>query len=108
MRGRAFRAAAMLALLAGCGSGTAPSANRQDAAPAPPPVDAAVPRPASGTNRTAEAPADEVALASLSRGQRRAYEQGLGDCRAGRYRPADHPEAYRIGCAAAHDRQGPP
>lgn len=91
--------AAMLALLAGCGDEQAGPGNRRQAARAPvsvvaPPANEAI----------ADPPQSDAALAAMSPRQRRAYERGLADCRAGRYRPADHPEAYRIGCAAAHDR----
>jgi len=43
------------------------------------------------------------ALTDLSPAQRRAYELGYRDCSEGRYAPANHLEAYRIGCAAAHN-----
>ena len=43
------------------------------------------------------------ALTDLSPAQRRAYELGYRDCSQGRYAPANHLEAYRIGCAAAHN-----
>jgi len=81
--------AAMTALLAGCGSPPTPAGNRQAAAPA---------------EAVADRPQTDSAIASLSPGQRRAYDRGLADCRVGRYRPENHPEAYRIGCAAAHER----
>lgn len=42
-------------------------------------------------------------LASMTPYQRRAYDRGLRDCRAGRYEPERYPESYRIGCAAAQD-----
>ena len=89
------RGLALALLLAGCGQ--APS---NDAQPAPaPPANVAGPPP--------EAPPapDPEALEGLSPSQRRAYQKGLEDCRAGRYEPDRWPEAYRIGCAAAHDGQ---
>ncbi|HMG48391.1 MAG TPA: hypothetical protein VK614_13140 [Allosphingosinicella sp.] len=94
---RGLPAAAILALLAGCGQ--PPAENRQQS-PRPAATRAAPPPPAK-----VEASADETAdLAGLSPRQRRAYERGLADCRAGRYDPDRYPEAYRIGCAAANDR----
>ena len=88
---------AALPLLLACGSG-APPQNRQE----PPPVPAKMmPPPAKAA---AEEVPDPAAVAGLSPSQRRAYERGLADCRAGRYDPDRYPEAYRIGCAAANDR----
>ena len=49
-------------------------------------------------------PRDDPGLAGLSPAQRRAYQLGYRDCSHGRYAPANHLEAYRIGCGAAHDR----
>lgn len=54
---------------------------------------------------TSQDPADP-GLAGLTPYQRRAYDRGFSDCRAGRYEPDRYPESYRIGCAAAHDREG--
>jgi hypothetical protein len=81
-----------------------PGTNAAAAAPAPaPPAPAATP----GANRAEAAPERTAApnpeVAGLSPAQRRAYELGYGDCRQGRYAPGNHLEAYRIGCAAAHD-----
>jgi hypothetical protein len=88
---------AAMPLLLACGSG-APPQNRQE----PPPVPAKMmPPPAKAA---AEEAPDPAAVAGLSPSQRRAYERGLADCRAGRYDPDRYPEAYRIGCAAAQDR----
>jgi hypothetical protein len=64
--------------------------------PAPPKASAPVAEPAP-------AAPDPAALEGLTAFQRRAYEKGFEDCRAGRYQPDRWPEAYRIGCAAAHD-----
>ncbi|HEV2817465.1 MAG TPA: hypothetical protein VGW40_09640 [Allosphingosinicella sp.] len=99
MIGRAAFAAALLALIAGCGGEDPQPGDRRKAVPR------AANLVAPEINETAaDAPISDDALASMSPRQRRAYDRGLADCRAGRYRPADHPEAYRIGCAAAHDR----
>jgi hypothetical protein len=89
-----------LLLLAGCGQGAVPPApeNRQmPVAPTPPPA---------AVNNVTEAEPDEppADLNAMSPRQRRAYDKGLADCRAGRYEPDPWPEAYRIGCAAANDR----
>jgi hypothetical protein len=85
---------AALLLLAACGR-EAPPQQRQEP-PTPP-----VPAKAAAAEPTPDPPAD---LAGMSPRQRRAYQAGLADCRAGRYQPDPYPEAYRIGCAAAHDR----
>ena len=82
------------------------------------------PRPTAGTNEVLTQPAPaaaparaanatqavalpkqalDPAVADLSPAQRRAYELGYRDCSEGRYAPGNHLEAYRIGCAAAHD-----
>lgn len=55
---------------------------------------------------SAEVPQDGAGLADMSPYQRRAYEQGYRDCRAGRYAPDPWPEAYRIGCGAAQGAEG--
>lgn len=90
----------MLGLLSAC-RGEAPGpVNRQDTARPPPAVVAA---PAAN-EAISEPPQAEAGLAAMTPGQRRAYRRGLADCRAGRYEPLNHPESYRIGCAAAHDR----
>jgi uncharacterized protein DUF4431 len=92
---RAPATIAMLALLAAC---------RNEAPRPEPPVKVAAP----AVNEAApDPPQSDNALASMSPGQRRAYDRGLADCRAGRYAPANHPEAYRIGCAEAHDAPPP-
>jgi len=97
MRGLAI--GAMLALLAACQSEAPRPGNSQDAVRPP----ARVATPAA--NEAVAAPADPPAdLAGMSPRQRRAYQAGLADCRAGRYAPDPYPEAYRIGCAAANDR----
>lgn len=94
-------AAALLALLAGCGEAPAPPAPQPRATPSPappapvPPANAAEPPPGSLP--------DESGLADMSPRQRRAYEAGRRDCAAGRYEPDPHSEAYRIGCAAAQE-----
>jgi hypothetical protein len=49
--------------------------------------------------------ADDPGLAEMSPSRRRAYEQGFRDCSAGRYNPDPYPEAYRIGCGAAQERE---
>ncbi|MEA3031525.1 MAG: hypothetical protein QOJ53_593 [Sphingomonadales bacterium] len=91
---------AALLILAGCGSGNPPAQNRQE--PAPPPLKApAVPK-AEPVANAAGVP-DDSGLAQMSPSRRRAYDRGFADCRAGRYDPDRYPEAYRIGCAAAHD-----
>jgi len=71
-------------------------------APRPAPARPSAPAadPAAGP---APAAPDPAALEGLTRFQRRAYEKGFEDCRAGRYAPDRWPEAYRIGCAAAND-----
>ncbi|HKR24623.1 MAG TPA: hypothetical protein VJS15_05155 [Allosphingosinicella sp.] len=98
MTGRRQVAVVLLSLLAACGE--------RAKAPEPPPT-AAQPPPT-----TPSGPADNVAappqdgppdLRGLSPSQRRAYERGFADCRAGRYEPDNFPEAYRIGCAAAQE-----
>ncbi|TMJ19157.1 MAG: hypothetical protein E6G92_04945 [Alphaproteobacteria bacterium] len=64
------------------------------------------PAPAKAGGRTVEpvpAAPDPGAIEGLTPFQRRAYEKGFEDCRTGRYEPDRWPEAYRIGCAAAHD-----
>jgi hypothetical protein len=87
-------------LLAGCGQGT-PPANRTQ----PPANIVAPPVPAPANAIVEPAPEDPpVDIAGMSPRQRRAYDKGLADCRAGRYEPDPWPEAYRIGCAAANDR----
>jgi hypothetical protein len=91
---------AMLALLAACQS-EAPRPGNSQGAPAPPSNVAA---PAAN-GAMADAPQSDAALTAMSPSQRRAYDRGLADCRAGRYQPAYHPEAYRIGCAAAQDEK---
>lgn len=98
---RSLPAAAILALLAGCGEASPPppvNVLPPDAAPK-----AALPPAPAPALANVAGPADPE-LAELSPRQRRAYEKGLADCRAGRYEPDPWPEAYRIGCAAAHDR----
>jgi hypothetical protein len=97
MRGPAV--IALLALLAACESEAPGPGNDQNTAQ--PPANAAAP---AANAVVADAPQADDALAGMSPGRRRAYDRGLADCRAGRYAPANHPEAYRIGCAAAHDR----
>jgi hypothetical protein len=96
---RRFACLAGVPLLLACGSGTPPQ-HRQE--PPPVPAKAMPPRPPARA-AAGEAP-DPAAVAGLSPSQRRAYERGLADCRAGRYDPDRYPEAYRIGCAAAQDR----
>jgi len=90
---------AALLLLSACGSGAQP-ASRQEGA-SPPPKAPAPPKAAPAGN--ASAPVDP-GLAEMSPSRRRAYDRGFADCSAGRYDPDRYPEAYRIGCAAAHDR----
>jgi hypothetical protein len=98
---RGLATSATLALMAACQS-EAPRPGNGQGAPAPP---ANVSAPAAN-EAIADAPQSDAALAAMSPGRRRAYDRGLADCRAGRYQPANHPEAYRIGCAAAQD-EGP-
>jgi hypothetical protein len=95
---------ALVLLAAACQNGHPPSpahasVNAAAAAPATAPAPLAVNavQPPAPQNRAAD-----PAIADLSRAQRRAYELGYRDCSQGRYAPADHLEAYRIGCAAAH------
>ena len=64
-----------------------------------------------GEQNEADPPANEAmpeeldpGLAGMTLYQRRAYDRGFRDCRAGRYDPDRYPESYRIGCAAAQDR----
>jgi hypothetical protein len=90
---------AALVLLAGCGGGAAE--NRQEPPKAAAPLPRAAPMNVIAEPAAPDPPAD---LAGMSPRQRRAYEAGVADCRAGRYAPEYYPEAYRIGCAAAHDR----
>ena len=100
----------LLALLLGaCGSGQAPAGRGQANAAQPAPR--ALPAKAAPAASNAQAPEesrgpprDDPSLAGLSPAQRRAYELGYRDCSQGRYAPANHLEAYRIGCGAAHDR----
>jgi hypothetical protein len=92
-------AAGLSVLLAACGQ--APSQKRQPA-PSPPVVNRVTPVPTAPSSSNVTAP-DPAALEGLSPFQRRAYQKGFEDCRAGRYEPDRWPEAYRIGCAAAHD-----
>jgi len=96
--------------LGACGSGQAPAnhgeVNAAHPAPSVPPTKAA---PAANVVQAApeasdEPPRDDSGIAGLSPAQRRAYELGYRDCSHGRYAPANHLEAYRIGCGAAHDR----
>ena len=98
---------ALVLLAAGCTSGhppprQAPGENAAHAAPATAP---ALPANAA-PGRANQSRADTPDLAGLSTAQRRAYEHGYRDCSQGRYAPANHLEAYRIGCAAAHDQAG--
>jgi hypothetical protein len=60
-------------------------------------------RASEPTAPPASAAPDPAALEELTPFQRRAYKKGFEDCGAGRYEPDRWPEAYRIGCAAAHD-----
>jgi hypothetical protein len=92
---------ALALLIAGC---QPPEARNEAAsvntiiAPQPAPPKASAP-----TVEPAPAAPDPGAIEGLTPSQRRAYEKGFEDCRAGRYDPDRWPEAYRIGCAAAHD-----
>ena len=95
---------ALVLLAAACQNGHPPphahaSANSAGAvqAPAPATPPATTVQPPAAQDRV-----PDPALADLSPAQRRAYELGYRDCSQGRYAPADHLEAYRIGCAAAH------
>jgi hypothetical protein len=103
------RLASLLVLLAGaCDNGHPPPRPPQNAAqPAP----SAPPAAAHKVNEVQAAPddvppRDDPGVAGLSPAQRRAYELGYRDCSQGRYAPDNHLEAYRIGCGAAHDRNG--
>lgn len=60
----------------------------------------------SPTNDAMPDDSADPGLARMTPYQRRAYDRGFRDCRAGRYDPDRHPESYRIGCAAAHDGNG--
>jgi hypothetical protein len=102
---------ALVGLTTGCGSGTPPhKSSRQPvahpAAAAPPAARAASAVKAAPAAPATEAAPDDADLAGLSAAQRRAYDLGYRDCSHGRYAPANHLEAYRIGCGAAHDRAG--
>jgi len=107
------KALALLALIASaCGSGESPlqSSRQNEARPASTPP-ATTPGAASPSANAAQAapvaaPRDDPGLAGLSPRQRRAYDTGYRDCSAGRYDPDPYPEAYRIGCGAAHDAAG--
>ena len=93
---------AALSWLGACGGGQ--PTNKQEP-PAPPPPPSPPPAPVPEVNKVEARPAgDDPGLAAMSPSRRRAYDRGLADCRAGRYDPDPWPEAYRIGCAAAHDR----
>ena len=98
----------LVLLLAACESGQAPAghdqANAARPAPSAPPAAPAAPAAKAAGNETEAVPDDDPGLAGLSPAQRRAYELGYRDCSQGRYAPANHLEAYRIGCGAAHDR----
>jgi len=104
-----------LILLAGaCGGGGDSEEAPKNGAGAPENApENAISRPAGrGEETQANPPANEAmpedsvdpGLAAMTPYQRRAYDLGLRDCSAGRYEPDRHPEAYRIGCAAAQDR----
>jgi hypothetical protein len=101
------RLASLLVLLASaCGSagpappGNAPAAVNETRMPA----NHAAPAPQLANQAEPGPVPDDPDLSGLSPRQRRAYEQGYRDCSAGRYDPDPYPEAYRIGCGAAHDR----
>ena len=98
-------AAALLLLASACGGPgePAPQNDPRPPADAPAPSQANLARPAANEAIAAEDPADP-GVAGMSPSQRRAYERGHRDCRAGRYQPEKYSEAYRIGCAAAQDR----
>lgn len=98
---RRLRLAALLAL-AGCQPPQPHETANQTAANIAAP--AAVPREENKAAQAAPTAPDPADLASLSPSQRRAYERGFADCRAGHYDPERGPEAYRLGCAAANDR----
>lgn len=103
------RLALLLILLASaCENGHPPrhSAASNAAAPAPaaPPAAKAEAPASIGQPARDTPPADDPDLAGLSPAQRRAYALGYRDCSHGLYAPGNHLEAYRIGCAAAHDR----
>ena len=98
----------LVLILGACGSGQAPAgrneANAARTAPSAPPAAPAAPVANAAANEAEAVPNDDPGLAGLSPAQRRAYELGYRDCSHGRYAPANHLEAYRIGCGAAHDR----
>ena len=111
---RVAAASAVLALLAACRS-EAPSPDNLAANVAVAPANQA----ASGTPANVQNTVWQVDTANLPKAlnetaddgldrltpaQRRAYLKGMEDCQAGRYDPDPWPEAYRLGCAAAHDR----
>ena len=98
-------AAALLLLASACGSPGEPVPRNEarPAADAPAPGPANLARPAANEAIAPEDPPDR-GVAGMSPSQRRVYERGYRDCRAGRYEPDPHSEAYRIGCAAAQDR----
>lgn len=61
-------------------------------------------RPEARGEAPAEPPGDYPGVAEMSAWQRRAFDAGYRDCRAGRYAPDAWPEAYRIGCGVAQER----
>jgi hypothetical protein len=79
-----------------------PSANASHATP--PPAPPAAPATDATQSAAEQSQSEDPGLAGLSPAQRRAYELGYRDCSQGRYAPANHLEAYRIGCGAAHDQ----
>ena len=110
---RRLLAAALPAILSLAACDPAPEAGDNFVQPAQAPRPGApAPENAAQAGRAAEAadpalpveaPADSPGLADMSPWQRRAYQAGYRDCRAGRYQPDSWPEAYRIGCGAAQE-----
>ena len=97
MTGRRRVAIVLMTLLAACEERAKEPEPPPTVAPAPPTTPS---RPADNVAAPRDSPPD---LRGLSPSQRRAYERGFADCRAGRYEPDNFPEAYRIGCAAAQE-----
>lgn len=107
----ATAAAALLFLLGACGPAVEPGNVAANSPPPPPAIavpanQAEIPNDAAAAPEAAvEVPEDAPGLADMSPSRRRAYEQGYRDCSAGRYDPDPWPEAYRIGCGAAQERE---
>lgn len=98
-----------LLLVAACGTAQPPAEPAGNETEAAAPAESAAsenksePEPTPSAEVPAQPPDDYAGVAELSPSQRRAYERGYRDCRAGRYEPGEWAEAYRIGCAAAQE-----